>query len=57
MSAAVATAEARPSRYFINLPVDFLLIGGGSAILFLVLPFFQDGTRTAQVVELGLFLT
>jgi hypothetical protein len=43
--------------YFVNLPVDFLLIGGGSIALFLFLPFFQDGTRSARVVEIGLWLT
>ena len=53
-----APAEnGRPARYFVSLPVDFVLIGGGSVLLFLILPLFQDGTRTARVVEVGLWLT
>ncbi len=51
-----AATEGR-RRYFVSLPIDFLLIGGGSIVLFLLLPLFQDGTRTAQVVEVGLWLT
>jgi len=53
-----ATDSSRPSPYFVSLPVDFLLIGGGSILLFLfVLPLFHDGTRTARIVEVGLWLT
>lgn len=54
---ATFARASRPSRYFVNLPVDFILIGGGSILLFLVLPFFQDGTRTARIAEIGLWLT
>jgi hypothetical protein len=53
-----ATTEiGRPAPYFVNLPVDFVLIGGGSILLFLILPLFHDGTRTAGVAEVGLWLT
>lgn len=46
-----------PKRYFVNLPVDFLLIGGASILLFTIFPYFQDGTRTDRIIEVGLWLT
>jgi hypothetical protein len=48
---------SKPARTFVNLPIDFLLIGGGSMIVFAVLPFFQDGSRTMRVAEVGMWLT
>jgi hypothetical protein len=59
----MATSDSTSSRaevaspYFVNLPVDFLLIGGASITLFLILPFVADGTRTANVVQIGMVLT
>jgi hypothetical protein len=52
-----AGAARASAPCFVSLPVDFLLIGGGSILLFLLLPRFSDGTRTARIIELGTVLT
>jgi hypothetical protein len=45
------------SRYLINLPADFLLVGGGSILLFLALPFFYDGPMTPRLLTASLCFT
>jgi hypothetical protein len=45
------------SPYFVSLPVDFLLIGGASIALFLILPYFYDGPMTGRMLTLNLWLT
>jgi hypothetical protein len=43
--------------YLVSLPVDFLLVGGGSILLFLVLPHIYDGAATPRLVTAVLWLT
>ncbi len=50
-------SETKPSPYLINLPVDFLLVGGGSILLFLLVPLFYDGPLTPKLVTASLALT
>jgi hypothetical protein len=45
------------SAYLVNLPVDFLLVGGGSVLLFVLLPCFYDGPMTPRLLTLSLWLT
>lgn len=46
-----------PAPYFVNLPVDFLLIGGASILTYLAMRSFHDGSRTALIASLGLWLS
>jgi hypothetical protein len=46
-----------PSPYLVSLPVDFLLVGGGSILLFLLLPRLYDGPVTPRLLTLSLYLT
>ncbi len=46
-----------PSPYLVNLPVDFILVGGGSALLFILLPHLYDGPMTARLLTVSLWLT
>jgi hypothetical protein len=55
--APVLSVKRPAAKYFVSLPVDFLLIGGFSVVLFLVLPHLLDGSRTARVIQLGMWLT
>ncbi len=58
MTAGAATVgDGKPSRYLVNLPIDFLLVGGGSMILFILLPHFYDGPMTPRLLTLSLFCT
>ncbi len=54
------TDSKRPlatSPYLVSLPVDFLLIGGGSIILFIVLPHLYEGPMTPRLLTASLWLT
>ena len=55
--AAANTSTSAPSPYLINLPVDFLLTGGGMILLFLLLPRFYDGPMTPHLLTASLACT
>jgi hypothetical protein len=50
-------AVAVKSPYLVSLPVDFVLVGGGSIVLFLLLPHVYDGPPTPRLFSLVLYLT
>jgi hypothetical protein len=49
--------RAAPSPYFVNLPVDFLLIGGASMIFYLLMREFHSGVRTERIIWWGVALS
>ncbi|MBI4349144.1 MAG: hypothetical protein HY553_20065 [Elusimicrobia bacterium] len=54
----MATSEQRAQAlYFVNAPVDFLLIGGLSIAAFLYLRLFYSGERTGDILTLALQLS
>jgi hypothetical protein len=57
VEAAPSPSSPAPSPYLISLPVDFLLVGGGSILLFLLLPLFYDGPVTPALLTASLTLT
>jgi hypothetical protein len=57
MNTTSAAPSASASPYIINLPVDFLLVGGGSIILFILLPYIYAGPMTPRLLMASLALT
>jgi len=61
IAAIPAPAKAAPSPYFVNLPIDFLFIGGASIITYLLMWKFQKGDagglRTNTIINLGIYLS
>ncbi len=51
------SGERPKSPYLVSLPVDFLLAGGGSILLFLMLPCLYDGPMTPRLLSASLYLT
>lgn len=47
---------AQPPLYFINAPIDFLLIGGASIIAFFLFKQFHSGVRDQNVINWGIYL-
>jgi hypothetical protein len=48
-----STAQRQQPLYFINGPMDYLLIGGLSVLAYFALYFFHDGQRSSLVVALA----
>jgi hypothetical protein len=54
---ASSKRAAAQSTYLVSLPVDFLLIGGASILLFVLLPYFYEGPMTPRLLSASLWLT
>ena len=54
---AAVSVRASVSPYLVSLPIDFLLLGGGSIVLFILLPYLYEGPMTPRLLTASLWLT
>jgi hypothetical protein len=57
--ASAASSRKTPALkpYFVNLPVDFLFIGGASILTYLLIRYLHGGARTSTITSLGIWLS